>query len=111
VPISHRYTWMSDVLTAAIRLRWPRHTAKHIANRYGRAVITAKCWLRDGIPPYQFHTILADLDTELEAMERELTAVREGLRRAREQQGQVPYRGAGASRGESAASRHPVAPP
>jgi hypothetical protein len=102
---------VSDVLTAAIRLRWPRHTAKHMSRKWGRAVITAKHWLKNGIPPYQFHTILADLDTELEAMERELVSVRAELRRAREQQGQVPYRGAGASRRESAAPRHPVAPP
>jgi hypothetical protein len=111
VPISQRFRDVSDVLTAAIRLRWPRHTAKHMSRKWGRAVITAKHWLRDGIPPYQQHTILADLDTELEAMERELVAIREGLRRVREQQSQVPGRGAGASRGESAAPRHPVAPP
>jgi hypothetical protein len=111
VSLSDRYKSMSDVLTAAIRLRWPRHTAKHMSRKWGRAVITAKHWLKNGIPPYQHHAILADLDEELAVMERELVAIRDGLRRAREQQSQVPGRGAGASHGESAAPRHPVAPP
>lgn len=74
---------MSDAVIAACRARWPRHTAKRMAQKWGRAVVTTKLWLTKGVPAYQLHTILADLDDELTASIEELTELHASLRRAR----------------------------
>lgn len=95
---------MSAEAITVIRTLWPRHTAKHIARRWGRATRTAKQWLRNGVPEYLLQTVLADLDEELASYERELTAARESLRKARDE-GTAPSTGgaAGAIAREAAA--------
>lgn len=99
--LSQKDKWMSVEVISALRARWPRHTAKHVAKRWGRAVVTAKWWLRNGVPEYLLQTILADLDAELAQMEEELTAQRAALRRARHEAKTAGAGGAvGARRGQ-----------
>lgn len=74
---------MSAEAIRAIRVLAPRHTAKWMSRKWGRAVVTSKQWLRNGIPEYLLQTVLADLDEELELYERELTIARASLRKAR----------------------------
>jgi hypothetical protein len=74
---------MSAEALAAIRTVWPRHTAKHMSRKWGRAVVTMKLWLSKGIPEYQLQMILADLEKEMGQHVEELTARYAALRRAR----------------------------
>lgn len=74
---------MSAQAIRAIRIVAPRHTAKWMSRKWGRAVVTTKQWLKNGVPEYLLQTILADLDEEFERYETELTAERAALRKAR----------------------------
>lgn len=109
--LSHRYSSVSQAVIAACRARWPHHTAKHMARKWGRAVVTTKLWLSKGIPAYQIHTILADLDDELSATIDELEQLHGQLRRTRLETtaariGSAP----GATRRQGIATTRPEAP-
>jgi hypothetical protein len=74
---------MSADAIAAIRTIWPKHTAKRMSRKWGRAVVTMKLWLSKGIPEYQLQMILADLEEEMGLYVDELTARHAALRSAR----------------------------
>lgn len=74
---------MTAEVIRAIRTIAPRHTAKWMSRRWGRAVVTCKQWLKNGVPEYLLQTVLADLDKELERYERELLDARVAIRKAR----------------------------
>jgi hypothetical protein len=91
----------------ACRTVWPRHTAKHVARKWGRAVVTAKLWLRRGAPEYQIQMILADLDEELARQEAHLVRLRDEIRRARSAESSPSIGGAaGAPAHKGAAALH-----
>lgn len=73
---------MTAEVIRAIRTIAPRHTAKWMSRRWGRAVVTCKQWLKNGVPEYLLQTVLADLDNELERYERELLEARIAIRKA-----------------------------
>jgi hypothetical protein len=85
VPISQKdgSRKMTTDVIGAIRTVAPRHTAKWMSRKWGRAVVTCKQWLKNGVPEYLLQTVLADLDEELEGYERELIEARAALKRAR----------------------------
>src|SRR5262249_31831394 len=74
-----KYIRMS-ALTAVYAVR-PRHTAKWLSSWLGVAVITAKGYLRDGIPDHRMRYLAARLDAELAAKIDELERTRAELRR------------------------------
>lgn len=98
---------MTAEVIRAIRTVAPRHTAKWMSRRWGRAVVTCKQWLKNGVPEYLLQTVLADLDSELEAYERELTDARLAIRMARHE-GTIasPGSAAGSGLGQGVALVH-----
>lgn len=64
-------TWRALTLRA-LRLLWPAHARKRIAQRFGVALETAKVWLRDGVPACRRLALAATIEAEIPRLEAEI---------------------------------------